>query len=170
MEFFNLFARSKGRSRVVYSDLDQFFTQGTICTRCASKDTECLTMHAYIVSDNTARLHQSASLFRNSDDPEYKKMVGRSNRLLHWDDILYFKSLGIKWYDFGGWYGGPETTGTYKEQLLINQFKESFGGQKKQEYSFILPSSTFGRLSILFHKFLKPAGKSNNGKKPGISS
>jgi len=117
------------------------------------------------VSDNTARLHQSSSLFRAACDKETRSMIGRSNRLLHWEDILYFKDAGLRWYDFGGWYGGPETTGTYAEQLLINQFKESFGGEKKREYSFIVPVSLKGRIAVHGRAVLKAMQAAVKGKK-----
>jgi lipid II:glycine glycyltransferase (peptidoglycan interpeptide bridge formation enzyme) len=150
ISFFNQFALSKGRSRINYPDLEQFFTVKNLCIRYASKNDEILTTHAYVISDNTARLHQSASLFRNSDNPEYRNMIGRANRYLHWDDILYFKRLGLRWYDLGGWYGGNEN----KEQLAINIFKESFGGQLKEEYSYIVPKTIKGKISVFFHSLL----------------
>jgi hypothetical protein len=165
MDFYNVFALSKNRSSIKFSDLKQFYDNRTICIRYAAKEddeSEILTMHAYIVSDNTARLHQSSSLFRNSGDSEYKNLVARANRLLHWDDILYFKNIGLAVYDLGGWYGGQ----TLKEQLLINQFKESFGGEKKREYSYIVPASTRGKIAILAHsafKHLKSALRNRKG-------
>jgi lipid II:glycine glycyltransferase (peptidoglycan interpeptide bridge formation enzyme) len=107
-------------------------------------------MHAYVISDNTARLHQSCSLFRNSDNSEYRNLVARANRYLHWDDIVYFKKLGLLWYDLGGWYGGNEN----KEQLAINVFKESFGGLLKEEYSYFIPWTIKGKISIFFHSIL----------------
>jgi lipid II:glycine glycyltransferase (peptidoglycan interpeptide bridge formation enzyme) len=150
ISFFNQFALSKGRSRINYTDLEQFFTAKNLCIRYVSKDDEILTMHAYVISDNTARLHQSSSLFRSSENSDYRNMVARANRYLHWDDILYFKKLGLSWYDLGGWYGGNEN----KEQLAINVFKESFGGQLKEEYSYIVPRTLKGKISVFFHSLL----------------
>lgn len=155
IDFFNNFANSKNRSYINLSDIEQFYNNGTLCVRFAAIGNEPLTMHAYVVSDNTARLYQSSSLFRNSHDNEYKNMVGRANRFLHWEDTLYFKRMeGIHWYDFGGWYGGAATSQSYSEQLLIDQFKESFGGEKKREYSFIEPASFFGKIAISAHTLL----------------
>jgi lipid II:glycine glycyltransferase (peptidoglycan interpeptide bridge formation enzyme) len=117
-------------------------------------------MHAYVVSDNTARLYQSSSLFRNSQSGDYKNLVARANRLLHWEDMLYFKRLdGIRWYDFGGWYGGAASSQSYREQLLIDQFKESFGGENKREYSFIEPASFLGKIAVSAHSMLDTVKK-----------
>jgi hypothetical protein len=92
--FFNAFADSKQRSRIRFSDLEQFYNNGTLCVRSASVGNEPLTMHAYVISDNTARLYQSSSLFRDSQDGEYRNLVGRANRFLHWEDMLYVKRMG----------------------------------------------------------------------------
>jgi lipid II:glycine glycyltransferase (peptidoglycan interpeptide bridge formation enzyme) len=133
INYFNAFADSKNRSHIHFSDIEQFYNKGTLCVRSASTNNEPLIMHAYVISDNMARLYQSSSLFRNSQDSRYKNMVARANRFLHWEDMLYFKQIGnIRWYDFGGWYGGAAITQSYHEQLLIDQFKESFGGEKKR--------------------------------------
>jgi lipid II:glycine glycyltransferase (peptidoglycan interpeptide bridge formation enzyme) len=151
IKFFNDFADSKGRSHIALSDLDQFYNEGTLCIRYAFVNNNILTMHAYVVSDNTARLYQSSSLFRKSDDMNYRNLIARANRLLHWEDILYFKNKGILLYDLGGWYGGKTIT----EQLSINTFKESFGGKKKEEYSFILPVTLKGRLAVTLHSIIR---------------
>ncbi|MFP3043047.1 hypothetical protein LQZ19_14625 [Treponema primitia] len=147
LDFFNTFADSKGRSSAALSEFEQFFEKGTLYIRSAMKDNTILAMHAYIVSDNIARLHQSASHFRDSEDSEYRNLVGRANRFLHWDDMMYFKSFGVSWYDFGGWYAGH----TDKEKLLIGQFKESFGGEKCREYLYIVPVSVLGNISVYVH-------------------
>jgi hypothetical protein len=153
INFYNAFAKTKNRSSIKFSDIKQFYDNETFCIRYALKEdaSEILTMHAYVISDNTARLHQSSSLFRSHQDSEYKNLVARANRLLHWDDILYFKDKGLALYDLGGWYGGQ----ILKEQLLINQFKESFGGEKKREYSYIVPVSMQGKIAVGFRSMFK---------------
>lgn len=153
IDFFNGFARSKGRSDIEYSDLAQFYEAGTLSIRsCSHVETgDLLVMHAYVVSDGRARLFQSCSHFRNADDSEYRKMAARANRLLHWDDILCFKESGIETYDLGGWYRG----GDDQEKALINRFKESFGGVVRSEYSCIVPASLRGRLSLFARNALK---------------
>jgi lipid II:glycine glycyltransferase (peptidoglycan interpeptide bridge formation enzyme) len=165
IDFFNAFADSKNRSHIDFSDLEQFYNNETLCVRFAHSvrsapaGDEPLTMHAYVISDNTARLHQSSSLFRASEDGEYKNLVGRTNRLLHWEDMLYFKKEGVRWYDFGGWYGGAATSQSYREQLLIDQFKESFGAEKKREYSFIEPASFLGNIAVSVHSAIDAVKK-----------
>lgn len=153
ISFFNEFAQSKDRSFIEYPDLAPFFESGTLVIRsCTDTETdEVIVMHAYIVSDNRARLFQSSSHFRNIDDAEYRKMSGRANRFLHWDDILFFKKGELLIYDFGGWYKGNSDL----EKISINRFKESFGGTMRLEYSYIKPGSLLGKISILGRFLLK---------------
>ena len=153
IEYFNGFSASKKRSSLTFSDLRQFYDQGTLCIRHVVNEDASVTytMHAYIVSDGRARLHQSSSHFRNNDDSEARNLIGRANRYLHWDDILYFKNMGLDYYDFGGWYGGQTDT----EKLAINQFKEAFGGEKTQEYTYTVPVSLSGKIAVFFQNLRK---------------
>lgn len=151
IKYYNSFAKSKNRSSINIKELENFIICRNLCIRYAFIDTTIITMHAYVISDSIARLHQSCSLFRNEDNTETRNMIARGNRLLHWDDIIYFKNLGLNIYDLGGWYGGSIN----KEQLLINNFKESFGGYKKKEYSYIVPVTFFGYISVIVHSLIK---------------
>jgi lipid II:glycine glycyltransferase (peptidoglycan interpeptide bridge formation enzyme) len=108
-------------------------------------------MHACVVSDGRARMHQSSSHFRSSDDSELRRLIGRANRYLQWDDILYFKNMGLDYYDFGGWYGGGSDT----EKLAINQFKESFGGEKQKEFTYMAPLTLRGRIAVFLWQLVK---------------
>jgi lipid II:glycine glycyltransferase (peptidoglycan interpeptide bridge formation enzyme) len=157
IDYFNEFTRLKNRSPLSFSDLKQFYDQGTLCIRrIANQETsEVFTVHAYVAAGSRARLFQSSSHFRGSDDPEAKKLTARANRYLHWDDILYFKAMGLGSYDFGGWYGGQED----REKLAINVFKESFGGEKQREYSYTVPVTPAGRIALGFQKIIKKMKK-----------
>jgi len=151
--FFNEFAKSKDRDLIRRADLEPFYDAGTLCVRSVidNKNDTTLSMHCNIVSDGKARLHQSSSHFRGSDDADFRSLVGRANRFLHWDDILYFKGLGISFYDFGGWYGGTEK----QEKLAINKFKEGFGGTKTDEFSYLVPCTLAGKASLFMRSLIK---------------
>lgn len=58
--------------------------------------------HTYLIDENskTVRLLASISNYRHLKI-EDKKIIGRLNRLLHFEDIKYFKDLGYYIYDFG---------------------------------------------------------------------
>jgi len=153
IEFFNGFADLKKRNAITVGELAQFYNSGNLEIRSIIdlETSEPVSMHAYIISDGRARLLQSSSHFRGSNDPEYRKKTGRANRLLHWEDILYYKKIGLAYYDFGGWYCGSDDL----EKLSINQFKEAFGGQKLREFSCIVPVTSLGTLSIAIRKIIR---------------
>jgi lipid II:glycine glycyltransferase (peptidoglycan interpeptide bridge formation enzyme) len=153
IHFFNGFADSKKRNGITTDELAQFYAAGNLEIRSVedSETHEILSMHSYVISDGRARLFQSSSHFRDSSDPEFRKKTGRANRLLHWEDILYYKSKSLQYYDFGGWYGGSSDL----EKLSINQFKEAFGGEKIREYSCIVPMTSLGKLSVLIRKIIR---------------
>jgi hypothetical protein len=156
VEFFNVFAASKRRTRIYASEFEEFSRCGVLCIRCAVKDSQPLVMHAYIVSDGIARLYQSASHFRNREEQESRNLTGRANRLLHWDDMIYFKDRGFSLYDYGGVYAGH----TDREKLAIAQFKLAFGGFKRQEYMYIVPYSLPGYVSVFLHAIHRLTEKS----------
>ena len=64
---------------------------------------EYLVFHSYLLDKNSkiVRLMTSISNFRHIDS-EQKKIIGRLNRFLHFEDIKYFKKQGYDIYDFGG--------------------------------------------------------------------
>jgi lipid II:glycine glycyltransferase (peptidoglycan interpeptide bridge formation enzyme) len=156
IDFFNLFAASKRRTLIHPSEFDEFCGNGTLCIRTAAKDSQILVMHSYIVSDGIARLYQSASHFRDNNDQEFKNLTGRANRLLHWDDIIFFKNQSLAYYDYGGVYAGNKD----REKLAIAQFKLAFGGTKRQEYLYIVPVSLLGVFSVFLHAIHRICEKS----------
>ena len=89
-----------------------------------------LVWHAYHVGSDRATLLHSASILRAESDTALRSKVGRANRYHHWQDILYFKQLGLRMYDFGGWYEKHEDIA----RLNINKFKEGFGGNIVKSY------------------------------------
>lgn len=80
-----------------------------------------LAYHVCVVDENNARSWISTSCFRDSDDGDFKRIVGRANKRLRYEDIFYFKSIGKKKYDFGG-------ISSYDNPNGIDQLKMSFGG------------------------------------------
>ncbi|WP_020614565.1 hypothetical protein [Sediminispirochaeta bajacaliforniensis] len=146
-EFYAEFARSKGMSPVSFTYLKACLEAGELVLREArfSEQDETIVWHSYIASSGRARLLHSSSLFRNSNDSSFRNLVGRANRFLHWDDMLWFKTKGFTTYDLGGWYTGSED----QAKLAINRFKEDFGGRAVTEYNCRKPLTLKGSLYLL---------------------
>jgi hypothetical protein len=107
----------------------------------ASRSGEILVWHAFLVSGKAAWLQYTGSCFRDRDN-EYRAVVGRANRWLHWQEMRRFKALGITRYDWGGLFedeSAPERAG-------INRFKKEFGGEPVRSYDCTVPLTPRGRI------------------------
>src|SRR6266571_6910318 len=107
----------------------------------ASRNGEALVWHAYVMSGKTARLQYTGSCFRTREN-DYRALVGRANRWLHWREMLRFKEVGIKRYDWGGLFEDESVP----ERAGINQFKKDFGGQRVRTYDCTVPVTFRGRI------------------------
>jgi hypothetical protein len=114
-----------------------------ISTARSAKGT-LLVCHAHYLGRDRARAVCSASLRREDTDPLTHQIVGRANRLLHWNDMICFRGKGITYYDFAGWYTGD----TDPRLLTINQFKAAFGGEVVCDYNCRLPVSLKGKAAL----------------------
>jgi lipid II:glycine glycyltransferase (peptidoglycan interpeptide bridge formation enzyme) len=77
------------------------------------------------------RLIMSAT--RPRDDEDVRHLIGPFNRKLHWEEFLYYKSLGYSEYDFGGIARDPSDP-----CYAISKFKLSFGGPNVKQNDFFL--------------------------------
>jgi len=143
IDFYNAFALTKGLKNLNNSFYK--YKPHVFITKAVYQDQDVV-MHAYIRDNGSqrVRLLHSASLFRNENDSQLRGVTGRANRLLHFEDIRFFKQQGFKIYDLGGYAYNTSDA----ELLKINKFKDSFGGSLLQETDY-LPIS----LSLL--SFLK---------------
>lgn len=102
--------------------------------------------HTYIVDDKNARLLHSTSNFRSSE--ENASFVARSNKRLHWEDMMLFKAMGIEKYDWGGISSIENPNG-------IDIFKMKFGGDIITYYNVYEGYSLIGKLAIKILKCRK---------------
>lgn len=92
-------------------------------------------MHSYLV-DRTewrARALHSVSIIHALRNGKKRNEVGRANRLLHFQAMLYFKGQGMEKYDVGG---VPREA---KDRKLrsIAEFKSTLGGEEQVEYHYV---------------------------------
>lgn len=148
LKYYNDFLESKGllfriSKREIYALLDNYIVT------YASYKGETLVMHCSFVDPElqTVYIHHSASHFRTLNENNTKidkNFISYANSFLHYQDMLYFKSLGIKTYDLGGY--GVNTDD--KSILAINQFKDGFRGKLIQQnhyasYPFLFVSACY---------------------------
>lgn len=138
--FYDRFAEQKSIERSYRKSLEAASDAGQLVLTSASLDAQPLVWHAYIRSDDTAVLLHSASHFRGKATAD-RAVVGRANRWLHWRDMLAFKRLGLRLYDWGGIFEDESVP----ERASINDFKREFGGAPAQNYNCTLAVTIKGK-------------------------
>lgn len=95
---------------------------------CARNKSIPLVFHVYVIDGKSARLWMSTSIFRESEDKQFRAKVGRANKRLHYEDLLYFHDNGYCYYDWGG-------ISSFDKPNGIDLFKMSFGGTYIEYYN-----------------------------------
>lgn len=144
-QYYDSFAASKDIPPLRRDQFTALARAGNLVISTArTEDGSVLAAHAYLVDQSRARLTHSASVFRLEADSAERNRIGRTNRLLHWDDMIRLRGSGVKTYDLGGWYTGHRD----QAQLRINSFKEEFGGRVVHEWDIFRAGSTRGSLYL----------------------
>ncbi len=141
--FYDAFARQKS---IVPADHQWLVAACKACQltlTSASENGTALVWHAYVTFGRSARLQYSGSCFRDRES-DYRALVGRANRWLHWRDMLRFKEMGMERYDWGGLFEDDSVP----EHAGINNFKKGFGGQPERSYDCTVPVTTKGRIYL----------------------
>ena len=133
IDFYDRFADANGLSRMHVPRLIGMLNSGALSlTKVATAD-RTLTWHANVSRNAHVGLLFSASHLRLEESSEIRKMIGRANRRLHWEEMQRFKQQGREIYDFGGWYEGTDDA----QMLSVNRFKEEFGGRKVLTFTIV---------------------------------
>lgn len=147
--FYNTFARYKGIGLFESNIIEQIKRKNALAvSEVKSSDGDTLCYHVYIADGKTAYCKYSASHFRLSSDKDFRNMVSRANRYLHWMDMKFFKKNMYQVYDFAGL-----TMDKNNQELNnIDRFKKEFGGTVVTKYNFYVPKSPFGKLALKIFK------------------
>lgn len=144
LDFFEEFWESKGvkftSKKELKEEIELYLKQNAFTLSIAYIDGKKTVYHTHVYDDSCARLLHSASLYRelskedstsdgNTEKNNAHNLVGMANRYLHYEEIRYFKNMGLTTYDWGG-------AGTAEEVRSITEFKQSFGGTPLTCYDF----------------------------------
>jgi len=155
--FFDAFAKQKSFWPCDHQWLLAACKARQLVLTSASQNGEALVWHAYLMSGKAAWLQYTGSCFRNKEN-DYRALVGRANRWLHWKEMLRFKETGIRRYDWGGLFEDE----TVPENAGINKFKKDFGGQQVRTYDCTVPVTFKGRIWLP----LRDAWRRRNSTQP----
>lgn len=151
--FFNDFAAFKGLAPTNIHKLKILARSGNLfIVSVRSNEKVALAMSSFVSDGYRVRDQLASTLPRVGND---KNLLGRANKLLHWQAMLAMKKAGLKLYDFGGISDKPELQG-------INKFKRQFGGIEREDYNAIQGISGLGRLTLKTEKLLSRFTKSAN--------
>ena len=139
--FYDAFAAEKGLRPSYAAWLQAACAARQLFLTRATRDGEPLVWHAFLLAGSSAWLQYTGSCFRHRDN-EFRAIVGRANRWLHWQEMLHFREMGIARYDWGGLFEDESTA----ERAGINRFKKEFGGKPVRRYDCERPVSLKGRV------------------------
>jgi len=140
---YNSFAKSKNMPTINPQHILALQKTGNIyITKVLLNGMEVST-HIYIFDENIISLASSFHNVNFTDD----KLRSEANKYLHWKDILLFKSMGFKQYDFGGL--------NQKKLPGVSKFKINFGGETVENFRFIKTSAFIFYLISIFKKIRK---------------
>ena len=155
-DFFDEFSRLKLLPLMDRSKAHAYSSAGVLrFSRMLARDGTLLTWSAFYGSEERLRWLWGPSLFRASDDPSFRQVVGRATRYNHYCCMLQAREMGIEVYDLGGWYPGD----TDQARLSINKFKEGLGGRMLIEYNGTVPMTLLGRTYLLAQRARQLAGR-----------
>jgi hypothetical protein len=112
---------------------------------------EPLAWHAFVISLNFVRYVAGLTIATSNQAQPLNALVARANKGLFWSDLLYFKAMGFKTFDWGGIFTGQSLSAT---QENINNFKQRFGGKSIVLYDLQSAHSLKGHLYLIARKFL----------------
>jgi hypothetical protein len=146
IDYYNQFANDKGLSFSLtlqdIEELDEYFI-----VTCAKYNKTILSLHGYIMNKETNMIifGHSASHFRFLDEDTIinRNFIGRANRFLHFQDMIYFKNLGFKIYNLSGY----KLNTTIVDLLNVNKFKDGFRGE-------LVEQSHYETYSLVIMKFI----------------
>lgn len=128
--FHNDFAAAKG-TYLADEGLIEGYKENLVIT-CAKLDGKVLAAHAYICDREAGIVRLLLSSNIRLTERIDANFIGRANKFLHFRDMMHFKELGYRVYDFGGFaYNTSE-----KQRQGINAFKQSFGGKLVQNADY----------------------------------
>jgi hypothetical protein len=148
--FYADFARQKGLAPLSPKRFSAIAEDGRLRISHAVLAGSVVARHAYVTAGDIVEADFSASLFRTADK-ETRAAIGRTNRLLNWRDMQFFKAAGFRQFDWGGLFqdeNKPERKG-------INDFKREFGGVEVQYFEGYEAHTALGQVIMQ----LMPAAK-----------
>lgn len=144
--FYNDFCKMKGLDKPTTKE-DMLRFKEVVIT-IALHERAVLAMHATVIDREASVAMLLYSCSARLEDGVDKKMIGWGNRYLHYKDFEYFKSIGLKRYDWNG----VCVDESQPEKYNIGLFKMAFGGSLVDNIKLDSPARRIALKTMsLFH-------------------
>ena len=104
----------------------------------------------FVCNGEHVRAWSLASVRLGKLDGQMRDVVGQANRMVIWEAMKYFRSLGVRYFDLGGI--NPDSQKS--EDISLAEFKEAFGGVRTNTYYYRKINSRLFRAWFTFRKKL----------------
>jgi len=145
--FKKLYRRFRHKKDIV-SDNASAFSNGILFT--AHHNDRMIGGHIFIGDGTYMRSWVAASLRLERVEWKDRRLIGCANRMIIWEAIKYAKANGYTLFDLGGI--NPESSVAWERTLA--EFKESFGGERKECYYYSRVNSPLLKLLFRVRSFL----------------
>lgn len=157
--FYNQFTHAKKIDGILSESELAKYGDSLVLRSALSEELNILVYHSYLVDWSIKRvrlLNSASNIYLKSINSAEKAHIGRANRLLHYEDMIFFKESGCQLYDFGGY-----SMNTSDRSLIgINSFKDGFGGTLIEESNYVSYCQHItNRILIFLKKILKSSRK-----------
>lgn len=151
--YINMFEQKNMQNNLNKKVIQPLIEQNALIVTVAYINGEPMVYHSYIIYDDKVRFFKSCSEFRVKEK-QLRNAIGRANKLLQWEDILYFKDRGFQEYDWGGIF-------SYDCKNGIDEYKKSFGGKPRDYYSITFYVSLKAKVAYMILKLFMGKLKAN---------
>lgn len=134
-----------------YKTLLSYVNANALAVTVAKLATSDCVYHVYVCDSENftmVRLLHSVSVFRELKVNVERSAIARANRMLHYEDMLYFKRLGYAKYDWGGYSEKPEL-------INIAEFKAGFGGYIENISRYVFAFSRIAKIITILKNNLE---------------
>lgn len=144
---YNNFALKKGLEKANEDKILHLKKSNALCISVNQINKSIFVIHLYIQDGIRARLLYSFNYCNDINCEGIENIVARGNRMLHWEDIQFFKERNFEIYDFGG-------AGTKNPKVMsITKFKKDFGGSDIIEYTSVKGLTIRGKIAEIYFKY-----------------
>lgn len=146
--FYNDFAKEKSLPFISCADIKKWKTPSSrVMLQKAVGKCGTLSMHANVIDEEEKIANLLYSATRRFDTSLDRKLIGFSNRYLHYVEFLKLRDEGVYTYDFSGVCIDEKD----KEKYNIGLFKRGFGGEIKESIALeSIPMFIVEKIKSLF--------------------